>query len=1068
MRKLLANMFFIIILLQIGSLNIQFDYDHTSSYIENYAIGDNNSTSVNDEDNIEFLQKTDILDDSRTSSKNILSQTQNLYFIFTFNESYPFIRSGEVVTYTIAPENPKSLLFNWDMSSNVSVLPPAPNIQSGNIEETHTLYYFAQKNDNSWEMGSKDFVIDDTAIIVTKKYPNRTKVSGFENIELNYYPSYLSRTWAFNNNPFTILNTIQFPKDSNLDPIPGQHILHVKAIDSVERVWSYDFVYFVDFTAPLINPLNFVNNSIISSGKQLYFENITPTSIFMDFYLFDFQWNSSPVFHKMPTVPSPNGLNILSVLLKDEVGNVNTATYYIYSSINFIFLPNQSYRPLETPLISFTEVPIFANYSIDYQNSSIITNMTTIPSLPSENMNVTIYINVLDSGNNWLNKSFEIKVDSYKIKFLSSTPSNNSVFDQTNINVQFIANFNESVYVIYYQFNNSLNMTSIPILPLSSSVYVLHLYFSDLAGNWDVIDLYFTRIIKLTANISQDQQINPSNIIFISSTGIFQSYSYAWDNNSYTNFPTITNNISIQMNLLSGYHYIHILTVSNGTISLFNMRFISRINVNFLDSSTNPFKSNTKINFTFSENPISWYYVWDSINNVDKYKFDSNPNVPSSDGQHILYIKAINSVGDIEFISSNAFTTDDTIPSITIDSVFNPNNSFLPANKLIKFSSKSLDIKSLYYSWNNQTADIIQLSSILIYSPDIEDQNILELFLYDYAGNYNHYLYIFFIDNIPPLISSNFVNNSFVFRDQVIKFNFSESLSPDSFYISNNNKYSIINNEITISQFNYGNYTYNITISAHDLFENNYTVLFFFSIIEPALLIEIDIQDGQLIGENIKSIEFNLSKKAKTFLVYWINEHNQYILNNSFEMKSNLIYNVKVPFSDGPFTLQWNIQTHDSVWNNKSINLVKDTLSPDITLSLSVVNENDTNLVVVNSYFSSSKITFVDANSIQNISIVDLTNFEGNISLLYSNGTTKFVNIEKSKSYLFSFITPGKTENLTLTLIVVDEAHNINQITWTLVVYDSPEFNIPFFTFEYFFVFIFIITINKKRIYNKM
>ena len=977
-----------------------------------------------------------------------------LYYTYQFNNSYPFLRSGSILTATVNPTTPLKMLVNWDNTANSTTIPSAPVLTGNSLNETHVLYIYSQRPDNSWEKFAKLFNIDDSAVIVTLQTPARTKVTGFDNVQLNYYPSnILGRTWAFNNFPFALTEPITFPKDSYGSPIQGQQILHIKAVDHANRVWSYDFIFWVDSIAPLIVPLNFLNNTVIPSGTQLNFENKTPTSIYDDHYFFNFSWNNGPIFHTFPVVPSPNAQYTLKVVLSDEVGNFNTQYFAIKAKMNFTKQPKLSYRPKEYPTVAYTETPVYLNYTLifTFNNTLISSNSSILPQFPDGNTNVTFMVNAMDSGSNWLNSTFDIKLDNIKISFLSSSPGNTTVIDQSVPNANIILSFGEIPYVIIYNFNTTnTNFTTIPSIPSFTGVFKLRVFFSDLAGNWDNITLLFSRNVKVTANITNTQIIDPSSIITLNSTGYIQKYSYFFNNNTQTNVNAVTSLINITTPSVSNDYTLFVTVYSNNTMTTYSIGLTVRIGVKFTDSNVNPYQSSVKINFTFSEIPKSWYYVWDSINDVTKFNFDGNPVLPTGDGVHTLYIKSINSNANIEFVSSKSFTTDNTKPVIALDTSKNTNGSYIKAGKLLFFTGLSSDVKSISYTWDSNTLLSLSLSNISIYLPKIDGIHTLQIRLVDKANNMNNYIYVFKVDFTAPTIYSSIANNSQIIYNTSIVFNFSEALGPSASYVFNNNKYSISNNQITITNFGSGNKTINITISAIDSFANNNTQFYMFTVIDPALQWHFNIPGRTLLNKSTTVIVLTLSKTAKVFHMQWVQNGNV-IVKDTFVKNSDTTYSITPPFAYVYITLNYEIQTNNNIWTNNTITFLKDTSSPSITLHLSQYNKTSNQYRFINA--TSSTTDSIDANTAQTIYFSDFSEYAGIITLTYSNGTKDSYNFTSNASFeyssdsivlqnnAFTFNSPGKGQSVTISVSVHDKVGNSASKNWKISVYDSPEFS---------------------------
>ena len=203
-----------------------------------------------------------ILNGIKNHNTNYHYKDTSINSIFTLNfvVNYSFIRSSEILSYTVSP-TPDTILFSWDSDSNMSSVPPAPNISQ--TSESHTLNVYLQSG-STWEHQTFTFTIDNTAVIVKISNPSYVKVRGDENIVLNISPSsYQGRTWAWDSNSYSILPNISWPHDGSNNLLQGEHILKVKAVDADSRTWDYSFPFFIDNQYPTIVPIGFTENSLV-------------------------------------------------------------------------------------------------------------------------------------------------------------------------------------------------------------------------------------------------------------------------------------------------------------------------------------------------------------------------------------------------------------------------------------------------------------------------------------------------------------------------------------------------------------------------------------------------------------------------------------------------------------------------------------------------------------------------------------------------------------------------------------------------------------------------------------
>jgi hypothetical protein len=1004
------------------------------------AITNINSTTIADNQEAYKETQTEIDDYEEQTVDNIYShqKTISTTFSFTFDDNYStyrldnvlqkyyFVRSGQSLGYTIDPI-PSEILFAWDDGQNLTTIPVVPSILA--ISEVHTLKIFAKTVSDPFEYYETNFTIDNSAVITTLVSPTKVKVNGSNSVVLSHDKAASGVTWSWNSGVYTALPIINFPKDSNSNPIEGTQILRVKVLDQQYRTWDYDFVFFVDWNAPAIILLNAGNNSIYDSGYAFQFENKTPILPTDDKYDFSFSWNDGLEFKEMPILPIFNGNYKLKVNLSDEIGNKKQLTYYFQAKIGIQSInPEFSGKPNQLINISFTETPSFENYTLYYNNPDngseiiIFTNMTSPGTLPDLNQNITFMLNVNDTGNNWTNLTYSIKVDGYPIKYLSSSHGNYSTYTQGIVDQNIVLTFNETPDLIIYYFNNTnINSTAIPKIPLSTGNYLLIVYFSDLAGNWDQIKLFFTRTLKITTNITNDLIIYPQSVMKFDLSGNFTTYF-----NNQTN-PTVmssNNYINILSPGLSGYYNFNMTVLSNNTYISQIITFYVKIRVTVSDDLNRPYKSGLKVNYTFSEAPYTWFYVWDNPNDVNNYKFDGIPLIPTSDGTHTIYFKMYNSQDNKEYIESFAVITDNIKPIITLTL---QNNTAQIVNKVLTYTL-SADVQVFQYRWNDDDYS----SDQMLVTPEIQGQNILEIAIEDKAGNSNHYIFVFYIDLEKPVINETKINNSIVYPNEILEFNFSEPIDlVKSQYEYNGEKRQISDQILLIKLDSYGNKTIEIDFFILDLFNNSRNSTFFYQMIDPALTLSVSVEENAIL-KNSEKIKITLSKEVKSFNAIWIKDNETVTPNYQ---KIGTEYRVELPNVEGIFQLNYTIVTHDDYRVSKIITYRIDYTGSQLVLKYYIVNpENDSLVKILTDSGTLAKIYNVTNLSEFEVSITDITTVSGNYTLEYSNGTKITKIITKNK---ILFTTPDLNEQVEISINAIDEAGHVTSLSWTLVVYDK-------------------------------
>lgn len=1021
---------------------------------------------------------------------SVVLSPSNTLFQVTHNISTSFVRSGLIIPLVFDPA-PDSLLANWDLSANSSFVPPVPSLQPGNLTEEHTLYLYPHSGENSEEWVFQ-FTVDNTAVEVTKLSPSRTKVDGSDPVLLNITPSnYTGRTWAWNEMDHVAASTILFPKYQNGSVIEGPQALNIRVVDAAFRVSEHVFHFFVDRTPPPLTLLNHVNGSTLPSGTELLFENNTPVLETDDRPSFSFSWNNGPIFSdSMPVLPSPNGQYHLEANVTDEVGNMQSKSYLFNSTIAVTDItPSVAGRPNQSVIVSFSEPHTFVNYTYVYMNGTVssyiggnettfvngttsiangsiilvegqavtfvngstsianntiiyldpsptevpsqvvLTNLTDPGRLPNSNIDdLSFIVNAYDSGGHWFNQTYSIRVDGYPIALSASDPANHTTFPQGTA-VAVAVSFNESAAYQIYQWNHSLtNFTSTPILPMDTGIYELTVWFADLAQNWRSATIVLSRSLALTWDVANNSLILPNSTIPLTSSAPPDQLLVQWDDGPIQSLsPSL-----VLAPTSSGHHSLQIWAHSNGTVVSDRYLFLVSLHAT-LSPADRPYQSGTPINVTFDfEQPNFWYYVFEVVNDKDNYQFDQSPTIPSGDGNHTLYVKASNDHLVIDFVTSQTYTTDDTPPTFSLSNT--QNNSVIAGGFNVSFSH-SPDVAQLLFRWNDGPTT----TSTPSLSPSTSGDHWLYVNLTDKAGNLNSYTFLFEVDALGPQFSADPASGSVISPTTIIRLNFSEPVNFDRSYILKDDlKVWITKPEPTITDFGYANRTVIVILSLTDYIGNHQNHTLTYELVNPQLTYQFLPPD--LIIRSSDPFQVNLSKKVFTISYQWYHLDNNSLIKsgvypNPYINNRVLLFSFYTPEGDGHYRLEIRFMTYALINHTESLTIQKDTQRPVVDFLVPIVTNHSTGNVTNYHYYQNSTLHNVSRLAPLSLTIHDLTYSSATLSLHYSNGTSTTHDLTSST---ISFQAPDVGSNLTILLVVEDEAGWVTALKWTVLIAQPP------------------------------
>lgn len=293
-------------------------------------------------------------------------------------------------------------------------------------------------------------------------------------------------------------------------------------------------------------------------------------------------------------------------------------------------------------------------------------------------------------------------------------------------------------------------------LPSGDGDHVLQINASDQAGNWIVNTFVFTTdgenpLITLVS--PDDGTVHKSNtaINLTISDLYLNTVMYNWDSESWTVFPS-----PYDLTLPSGDGE-HTLQINASDIA---GNWIIETYV-FTTDDTPPLialitpvnesihQSNSVIDLTISDIDLDIVtYKWDT-DSWTTLPSPYDPTLPSGDGVHRLEINATDRLGHW-IVITYMFTTDDTVPSIILNSP--ANESVHSSNTIIDLTVSDTNLDTVMYKWDYNTWTVFP-SPYDLTLPSGDGNHLLFINATDEAGNWIVRTYVFTTDDTEPSTS---------------------------------------------------------------------------------------------------------------------------------------------------------------------------------------------------------------------------------------------------------------------------------------------------------------------------
>jgi hypothetical protein len=619
-----------------------------------------------------------------------------------------------------------------------------------------------------------------------------------------YNIDYALHEWDRNGTSFNMTDLgyfITVPKQA------GYHNLTVTSYDEFEVV-NFFYVFTIDNSTALITLQNIANESTQPAGKVIDIE-VTDDSTLDVQYKWDAQsklpWSPFSGNIYRTYLPGLNGPHTLIVYTNDSFGHYIEKTYSFTTDNTVLGVELQNlinnsyyYGGNEVNLtITGSNDTIYYQWDGGGETKIALTEsfllLSGVDALPSSLGVHNLTLRTFDISNNQIIITFLFEIDQEDPTIDNSINNYDGKRFLTSDIFDFILsdNFTSSDDLeVYYSINGGDNISLTSPYDLSLSFfsdgdYTLTLYVFDIANNLATTSITFT--IDTTKpqftiiNIEDLVQVLgiyyvPTNTlvsVFITENDPVVISTYSWGGTIYTgftnsfnlNFPDGTSTLYINASDSLGNEELFTITLTVDSIA--PIAFIqeplngSKINYN----TTLEFNVNDIIVETIKQVEYSWdlFYpasapvIYDGLGN-----FELKLHTSYDEGVAILYIITEDMVENTQTYLF-VFSVDLTIPipalyiynttSLSYENV--ENFEYVRGNTSIWYDeSENIDLSSLSYYWDDDEANIIELSLLTpyIYAPTGDGPHNLTVILKDNVEgthpNTNETVYFFIIDDI--------------------------------------------------------------------------------------------------------------------------------------------------------------------------------------------------------------------------------------------------------------------------------------------------------------------------------
>ena len=471
-------------------------------------------------------------------------------------------------------------IFHWDNAvSNTSFYfntsSGTDNVLAPYGDGRHTLYLYDEDYAGNWGILVGWFITDNTPPTITLKSPTNntlqnpgtsialslTDTNGFASScsSFSYYcPKYHWDTDIGNTTLDPAYNTTLLPVS------PGQHILHVYAVDIVGNWANTTFVFTTTGPSPSITLSSPTNNTVHKSGTNI---SLSITGNFISTILYHWDSSANSVFTGTSSYTIPliagDGIHTLYIYANNTAGNA-TSKIFVFTTddtpptINLLSPANDTVHHSGT-IISFNVIDNTGGGGIGtvlyYWNSAPVYSVLNSPydlSLPIGNGEHILFITANDTLGNVASPEIYIFYTDDTVPSITLMGFNNDTAHHSGTTISLDITSNNGISVVIYHWDNGVNITldgSYNVnLPTGEGIHVLYIYTNNTVNTWISSSFVFITddtppIITVTTpangtTVVLQKNNMPSVTVSITDINGIAQILYHWNTDTNTTAPT--------------------------------------------------------------------------------------------------------------------------------------------------------------------------------------------------------------------------------------------------------------------------------------------------------------------------------------------------------------------------------------------------------------------------------------------------------------------------------------------------------------------------------------------------
>jgi hypothetical protein len=372
-------------------------------------------------------------------------------------------------------ETPATVTYQWDNAAGQSSLPLVP---AGDGQ--HQLYITTSDAVGNSLSTTFTFTVDDSVVLIYLNSPsNNSYVHSGTTVQINFSstPTQVYYSWDGQTNQTTL---------SAIPTAQGPHNLEIWTFNDIGNMYYVQYTFTIDDYAPYIILVSPENGVTTTSGTLIDIIFNEPIESVV------YSWDGKANFTGTPVLPAGDYQHYLDVYVVDFAMNANYTRFY-FTTDDPLFIQlnspqNNSQIISGMPInLTITGSNGFYQYrwnSDPYQNVSL----SVFPISPITDGKHTLVVFAEDT-NGILLKSYVFTIQNPLINITLISPVNNTVLKvETTINLE----FDKTPVLVYYQWNNGANETTLKVIPAIEGQYDLRVYALNEHGSWAMKYFHWT------------------------------------------------------------------------------------------------------------------------------------------------------------------------------------------------------------------------------------------------------------------------------------------------------------------------------------------------------------------------------------------------------------------------------------------------------------------------------------------------------------------------------------------------------------------------------------------------